>query len=351
MEEGLVEAAFDVAGLVGHRYRADDYYEVGREKIREYARAVQDFHPAHWSEDAAGEFGYAGLIAPTTFLSAAAMLANRRLLETVMTGYDVVVQTDQVFEMYKPVLTGDRLLSDVELSSVRRIAGKDLLTITNTFTGQTGDIVQIMHTTVVGLTSEDVNTDISDTIERVMMSGLHPTSRAAAASAGVDGLMAPDPDAETTARLSSISRTRIPHTVLRFEDIAVGDELPPRSVTLTRGDLVNYAGVSGDVNPIHWHEGAAALAGLPDVIAHGMLTMGLGAGFVTGWLGDPGAMIRYGVRLSNYTVIEAASAGTVEFAGRIKSIDPDTRTAVVVIVAKSAGRKIFGLATADVRLA
>nr|WP_063045678.1 MaoC/PaaZ C-terminal domain-containing protein [Nocardia pseudovaccinii] len=95
----------------------------------------------------------------------------------------------------------------------------------------------------------------------------------------------------------------------------------------------------------------AALAGLPDVIAHGMLTMGLGAGFVSGGLGDPSAMIRYGVRLSNYTVIEAACAGSVEFTGRIKSVDPETRTAVVVIVAKSAGRKVFGLATADIRLA
>ncbi|WP_369028146.1 FAS1-like dehydratase domain-containing protein, partial [Nocardia farcinica] len=142
------------------RYRADDYYEVGREKIREYARAVQDFHPAHWSEDAAADLGYTGLLAPTTFLSTAAMLANRRLLETVMTGFDMFVQTDQVFEMYKPVRTGDRLVSDVELSSVRRIAGKDLLTITNTFLDQTGDIVQIMHTTVVGITGEDVSADI-----------------------------------------------------------------------------------------------------------------------------------------------------------------------------------------------
>lgn len=136
-----------------------------------------------------------------------------------------------------------------------------------------------------------------------------------------------------------------------FSDIAVGDELPARTVTLTRGDLVNYAGVSGDANPIHWHNEVAALAGLPDVIAHGMLTVGLGAGFVTGWLGDPAALLRYGVRLSNYAVIEADSAGAVEFTGRIKSVDPDTRTAVVVIVAKSGGRKIFGLATADVRLA
>lgn len=346
-----MDAAFDVAGLVGHRYRVDDYYEVGREKIREYARAVQDFHPAHWSEDAAGEFGYAGLIAPATFLSTAAMLANRRLLETVMTGYDVIVQTDQVFEMYKPVITGDRLVSDVELSSVRRIAGKDLLTITNTFTGRDGEIAQIMHTTVVGLTGEDVDADIGDTIAHVVMGGAHPVSRVESASAGSGEPPAPDSDAGNAAQRSPISRTRTPRTAMRFEDIAAGEELPARTVTLTRGDLVNYAGVSGDANPIHWHAEVASLVGLPDVIAHGMLTMGLGAGFVTGWLGDPGALTRYGVRLSNYTVIAAASAGTVEFTGRVKSIDPDTRTAVVVIVAKSSGRKIFGLATADVRLA
>ncbi len=340
-----MEAAFDVLGLVGHRYRTDDYYEVGREKIREYARAVQDFHPAHWSEDAAREFGYTGLIAPTTFISTAAMLANRRLLETVLTGYDVVVQTDQVFEMYKPIVTGDRLVSDVELTTVRRIAGKDLLTITNTFTDQTGDIVQIMHTTVVGLTSEDVNADISATIERVMMSGLD-TSRTT--DADPDGPS--EPNSGTAPRLSTISRTRVPRSAFRFEDLSVGAELPVRSVRLTRGDLVNYAGVSGDANPIHWHDEVAALAGLPDVIAHGMLTMGLGAGFVTEWLGDPGALTRYSVRLSNYTIIESGAPGAVEFTGRIKSLDFDARTAVVVIVAKSAGRKVFGLATAEVRL-
>ncbi|MDN2498184.1 (R)-hydratase [Nocardia nova] len=346
----MVEATFDVTGLVGHRYRTDDFYEVGREKIREYARAVQDFHPAHWSEGAARELGYAGLIAPTTFISTVAMLANRRLLEDVMNGYDVVVQTDQVFEMYKPVLTGDRLVSDVELSSVRRIGGRDLLTITNTFTDGSGDIAQIMDTTVLGLTGADVGAEISETIERVVMSGLDTIPRITTAAAEVNVPPA-DPDSGAAVRLSPVSRTRTPHTALRFEDIAVGAELPARSVNLTRGDLVNYAGVSGDANPIHWHAEIAALAGLPDVIAHGMLTMGLGAGFVTGWLGDPGAVIRYGVRLSNYTVIEADAAGTVEFTGRIKSIDPETRTAIVVIVAKSAGRKVFGLATADVRLA
>ncbi|MFI9504116.1 fused (3R)-hydroxyacyl-ACP dehydratase subunits HadA/HadB [Nocardia sp. NPDC052566] len=344
MEEGSVEAAFDVADLVGHRYRVDDFYEVGREKIREYARAVQDFHPAHWSEGAAEELGYTGLIAPTTFLSTVAMLANRRLLGTVMSGYDMFVQTDQVFEMYQPVRTGDRLVSDVELSAVRRVAGKDLLTITNTFSDRSGAVVQIMHTTVVGITGDDVDADIGDMVERVIMSGLDATTPATSAPAD-------DTDSVAAVHLSSIARARAPRTALRFEDIAVGDELPARTARLTRGDLVNYAGVSGDANPIHWHAEVAALAGLPDVIAHGMLTMGLGAGFVTGWLGDPGALIRYGVRLSNYTVIEAAATGSVEFTGRVKSVDPEGRSAVVVIVAKSAGRKVFGLATADVRLA
>ncbi|MBF6193587.1 fused (3R)-hydroxyacyl-ACP dehydratase subunits HadA/HadB [Nocardia implantans] len=343
----MVEATFDVADLVGYRYRVDDYYEVGREKIREYARAVQDFHPAHWSEDAACEFGYAGLVAPTTFISTAAMLANRKLFETVISGYDVFVQTDQVFEAYKPVLTGDRLISDVELTSVRRIAGKDLLTVTNTFADQTGEVVQIMHTTVVGITGEEVDAGISAAIERVIMHGIDVPSRTAAAA----GQSATNPVPQTSPRLSTISRTRVPHTAIRFEDVAIGSELPARIVSLTRGDLVNYAGVSGDANPIHWHDGVAALANLPDVIAHGMLTMGLGAGFVTGWLGDPGALTRYGVRLSNYTIVEAAAAGSVEFTGRVKSLDPGTRTAVVVIVAKSAGRKVFGLATAEVRLA
>ncbi|RDI63865.1 acyl dehydratase [Nocardia pseudobrasiliensis] len=346
-----METTFDASELVGHRYRVDDYYEVGREKIREYARAVQDYHPAHWSDDAAHDLGYTGLVAPTTFISIAAMLANRRLLETVVTGYDVFVQTDQVFELYKPVVSGDRLVSDVELSAVRRIAGKDLLTITNTFTDQTDEVVLIMHTTVVGATSDDVDAGITDTLERVVMHGIELPTRAA--SSGRSAVEPSDADsvAQDVPTLSAIARTRVPRTAIRFDDITVGDELPARTSQLTRGDLVNYAGVAGDANPIHWHDDIAALVGLPDVIAHGMLTMGLGAGFVTEWLGDPGALIRYAVRLSNPTVVDAESAASIEFTGRIKSIDAENRTAVVVVVAKSGGRKIFGLATAEVRLA
>ena len=134
-----------------------------------------------------------------------------------------------------------------------------------------------------------------------------------------------------------------------FADVTVGEELPERTFELTRGDLVNYAGVAGDANPIHWDEDIAKLAGLPDVIAHGMLTMGLGAGFVSSWTGDPGAVTRYTVRLSQPAIVSAAEGADIEFSGRVKSLDPATRSGVVIVGAKSDGRKIFGLATVDVR--
>ena len=150
--------------------------------------------------------------------------------------------------------------------------------------------------------------------------------------------------------ISSAGAQRTPGS-LDFDSLTVGDALPVRHARLSRGDLVNYAGVSGDGNPIHWDESIAKLAGLPDVIAHGMLTMGLGAGFVSAWSGDPGAVTRYAVRLSQVAVVSAAEGGDIEFSGKIKSLDPETRSGVVIIVAKSAGRKIFGLATMNVRFA
>jgi acyl dehydratase len=131
--------------------------------------------------------------------------------------------------------------------------------------------------------------------------------------------------------------------------VNVGDELPVHHTRLSRGDLVNYAGVAGDANPIHWDEDIAKLAGLPDVIAHGMLTMGLGAGFASAWSGDPGAVTRYAVRLSAPAIVSAKEGADIEYSGRIKSVDPATRSGVVVVGAKSAGKKIFGLATLNIR--
>lgn len=327
---------------VGHYYQMDGTYLVGREKLREYARAVQDYHPAHWDTVAAAELGYSDVVAPLTFTSAPGMTCNRRMFESVVVGYDTYMQTEEVFEQHRPIVAGDELHVDVELTSVRRIAGRDLITVTNTFTDTAGERVHTLHTTVVGVTAEDVDPAIKAAVHHVMM---HDVDILAVGESDDAYQKTVRPEGEI--RIADGSN-RMPGTP-SFDDVAVGDELPVRHMRLSRGDLVNYAGVAGDANPIHWDEDVAKLAGLPDVIAHGMLTMGLGAGFASAWSGDPGAVTRYAVRLSAPAIVTAAEGADIEFSGRIKSLDPATRTGVVIVAAKSAGRKIFGLATMNVR--
>lgn len=337
-----VPEASALEARVGHYYQMDDPYLVGREKVREYARAVQDYHPAHWDVDAAAELGYSGLVAPLTFTSTPAMACNRRMFESIVVGYDTYMQTEEVFEQHRPIVAGDELRIDVELSSVRRIAGRDLITVTNTFTDTAGERVHTLHTTVVGVTAEDVDPAIKSAVQNAMMHDVN-----------ILDVGASDDAYQKTVRPAGEVRiadagTRVPATP-SFDDVKVGDELPVRHTRLSRGDLVNYAGVAGDANPIHWDEDIAKLAGLPDVIAHGMLTMGLGAGFASTWSGDPGAVTRYAVRLSAPAIVSATEGADIEFGGRIKSLNPETRTGVVIVTAKSAGRKIFGLSTLDVR--
>ncbi|MDH6194375.1 acyl dehydratase [Mycobacterium frederiksbergense] len=341
-------AATDVPAIqerVGHYYKADRVYLVGREKVREYARAVQDYHPAHWDEDAAAALGYSGLVAPLTFTATLAMAANQKLLQEVVVGYDTYVQTEEVFEQHRPIVVGDELLTDVELSSVRRIAGRDMITITNTFVDTAGETVHTMHTTVVGVTADEVDPAITAAVQKVMV---HDVDILSVEDAANDYVKTVRPAGEQ--RISDGGQTRVPGS-LKFDDLSVGDQLPVHHTKLSRGDLVNYAGVAGDANPIHWDESIAKLAGLPDVIAHGMLTLGLGAGFVSSWSGDPGAVSKYSVRLSAPAVVPADGRGDIEYSGRIKSLDPDTRSGVVIVGAKSAGKKIFGMATMDIRFA
>lgn len=330
-----------IEARVGHYYQMDGTYVVGREKLREYARAVQDYHPAHWDVTAAADLGYSDVVAPLTFTSVPGMTCNRRMFESVVVGYDTYLQTEEVFEQHRPIVAGDELRVDVELSSVRRTAGRDFITVTNTFTDSDGERVHTLHTTVVGLTNEDVDPAIKTAVQKMMM---HDVDIFGIGEDDYQKTVRP----EGEVRIAQGSTTRTPGTP-SFEDVKVGDELPAHHTRLSRGDLVNYAGVAGDANPIHWDESIAKLAGLPDVIAHGMLTMGLGSGFASAWSGDPGAVTRYAVRLSQPAIVSAAEGADIEFSGRIKSLDPATRTGVVIVAAKSGGQKIFGMATLNVR--
>ncbi len=325
---------------VGHWYQMEDTYLVGREKIREFARAVQDNHPAHWKVAEAQKLGYPGLVAPLTFTSAPAMACNQRMFEQVVVGYDMYLQTEEVFEQHRPIVEGDELTIDVELTAVRRIAGRDLITVTNTFTDAAGEVVHTLHTTVVGIGSDDVDPAIRPAVAGVMMHGINMLGTENT------GEYHKSLRPEGAQRIAEAGGTPASPS---FDALNVGDELPVHHTRLSRGDLVNYAGVAGDANPLHWDIKVANLAGQPDVLAHGMLTMGLGASFGTSWTGDPGSVTRYAVRLSQPAIVPVDGGADIEYSGRIKSLDPETRSGVVIVGAKSQGRKIFGLATLNVR--
>jgi acyl dehydratase len=137
-----------------------------------------------------------------------------------------------------------------------------------------------------------------------------------------------------------------------FSTVKVGDQLPEKVINLSRQDLVNYAGVSGDLNPIHWDDDIAKQVGLDTAIAHGMLTMGLGGGYVTSWVGDPGAVMEYNVRFTAVVPVPNDGVGAdIVFTGRVKSADPESKMVTIALSATTGGKKIFGRAIATAKLA
>jgi acyl dehydratase len=135
-----------------------------------------------------------------------------------------------------------------------------------------------------------------------------------------------------------------------YDETQAGTEIPPRQYQVTRLDLVRYAGASGDFNVIHWNERIAKAVGLPDVIAHGMLTMALAGRFLAEWAGDPGAVAEFGVRFSAPVVVPDDDKGaTVEVAGTVTAKLEGNRVAVDV-TARSDGTKVLTRARAVVRL-
>ena len=135
-----------------------------------------------------------------------------------------------------------------------------------------------------------------------------------------------------------------------YQDIAEGAEIAARQYQVTRLDLVRYAGASGDFNPIHWNERTATSVGLPNVIAHGMLTMALAGRFLTEWAGGPGAVTEFGVRFSSPVVVPDDDKGAlVEIAGVVTG-KLDVNQVAVDITARSGDAKVLTRAHAVVRL-
>lgn len=134
-----------------------------------------------------------------------------------------------------------------------------------------------------------------------------------------------------------------------FHAPEVGTELPPLTLTFTRADLVRYAGASGDFNPIHWSDRAAAVLNLDSVIAHGMLTMGRALRVVTDWVGDPGRVRAYGVRFAKPVPVPDDDSGVeVRVTATVKAVSDGVAT--IAIDALLGETKVLGSATAEVRL-
>lgn len=117
-------------GLQGRSYPAGRPYAVGREKIREFARAVKAVHPAHFEVEAAQELGYRDLVAPPTFAIIVAQLADAQLIEDPEAGIDFsrVVHADQRFVHERPIVAGDELTAELHVDSVRAMGGGAMIT-------------------------------------------------------------------------------------------------------------------------------------------------------------------------------------------------------------------------------
>jgi acyl dehydratase len=143
----------DIRGM-SHTY--PDFFVVGREKIREYAKAVKAEDAASFDEDSAADLGHDALVAPLTFSSIFALLVQQDFFRKVDIGLETmrIVQVDQKFVYHKPVKAGDRLWARVDIHSVDERFGADIVVTRNICTDEHGEVVMEAYTTLMGQQGE-----------------------------------------------------------------------------------------------------------------------------------------------------------------------------------------------------
>jgi acyl dehydratase len=134
-----------------------------------------------------------------------------------------------------------------------------------------------------------------------------------------------------------------------FSPLAVGDTVATETIHLTRDSLVRYAGASGDFNPIHYRDDVAQSVGLPGVLAHGMLTMGVAISPVQAWLGDAGVIRSYQVRFTRPVVVDPEKGHTVSVSAAVGAITANDDGAIESVrvdltVTSEAGDTVLGKA-------
>lgn len=135
----------------------------------------------------------------------------------------------------------------------------------------------------------------------------------------------------------------------QFDDLELGAIVAKADVTVTRGDLVRYAGASGDFNPIHFDDAVAAGEGLPGVLCQGMLTAALALQTVVDWIGDPTAVVVYETRFTRPVVVDPVNGAELSISAKVARLDETERTARIDITVSSGSRTVLGKTQTHIR--
>ncbi|GAB2726997.1 FAS1-like dehydratase domain-containing protein [Nocardia thraciensis] len=334
-------ASVDVPHVASNeRLRSRNDFAVDAERIREYARAVGNLDPIHLDADASAARGFGALVAPPTFPTMVWMRAEEETLATMVPGFHSgrILHADRTLDIVRPLRAGDRVSCDVHFESFRHYRDYDIVSMATTLRDRHDRVVTVGSSTLLVHTQRTARAGGPVGRERGLE--LVPARRRPRVSGLGDHL---------PIRHLSPATTHSPQPALDFAELVVGAELPIRRHPLAPADVMNHASVVGA--PSRLGTGDRPSSG---VVTPGMFSLGLAAGYLSSWVGDPTAVTRYRVQYApkmHYLPIGSGDRVPIEFRGRVTWLNPLRRTATVVIDATAKGRKLFGYATAEVRFA
>ena len=134
-----------------------------------------------------------------------------------------------------------------------------------------------------------------------------------------------------------------------FSELNVGDVVAEQQYKVTRDSLVRYAGASGDFNTIHYRDDIAQAVGLPGVLAHGMLTMGISIQPVVSWIGDAGSIVDYGVRFTKPVVVPPQGHALLVVKATVGALDAELKRARIDLTTSFEENTVLGKAQAWVQ--
>lgn len=135
-----------------------------------------------------------------------------------------------------------------------------------------------------------------------------------------------------------------------IKSLTLGQIVSEKTFKITRDSLVRYAGASGDFNPIHYRDDVAKSVGLPGVLAHGMLTMGVSISPVIAWAGSPSAIVDYSVRFTKPVVVPPTGYAEIKVVAAVGFIEEENSRVRIDLTTTFEENTVLGKAQAWVKL-